>query len=47
MSHTPFIVASYIIGAVLMLWTAVTPVIGKRNLLKQLKSRQARMDKIQ
>jgi len=47
MSHTPFIVASYLIGAVLMLWTAVAPVISKRALLKQLKSRQARMDKIQ
>jgi len=47
MSHTPFIVASYLIGAVLMLWTAMTPVISRRALLRQLKSRQARMDKTQ
>ena len=47
MSHTPFIVASYLIGAVLMLWTAVAPVVNKRALLRQLKSRQAHTDKIQ
>ena len=47
MSHTPFIVASYLIGAVLMLWAAVAPILSKRALLQQLKSRQARMDKTQ
>ena len=47
MSHTFYIVASYLTGAVLMLWTAVAPVLKKHALLRQLKSRQARMDKIQ
>jgi len=47
MSHTPFIVASYLIGAVLMLWTALSPVFGQRTLLRQLKSRRAGMDKKQ
>ena len=47
MSHTPFIVASYLIGAVLMLWTALAPVFNKRALLRQLKGRQAHMDKSQ
>ena len=45
MSHTPFIVASYAISAVLLLWAAFAPVVNKRNLFKQLKSRQRRMDK--
>lgn len=47
MSHTPFILASYLISAVVLLWAALTPVINKRALLKQLKTRQARMDKTQ
>ncbi len=47
MSHMPFIVASYAIGAVLMLWAALAPVFNRHALLRQLKSRQARMDKIQ
>ena len=47
MSHTPFILASYLISAAVLLWTAVTPVIRKRALIKQLKSRQTRADKSQ
>lgn len=47
MSHTPFIVGAYLIGAVVLFWTAVAPVLKKRTLLKQLKARQARMDKAQ
>ena len=47
MSHTPFILASYVISAVVLLWAALTPVINKRALLKQLKTRQARMDNTQ
>jgi len=47
MSHTPFIVGSYVISAVVLLWAAFAPVIQKRLLLKQLTSRQARMDKSQ
>jgi heme exporter protein CcmD len=45
MSHTPFILASYLISAVVLLWAAVAPVMNRRGLLKQLKIRQSRMDK--
>ena len=45
MSHTPFILASYLISTVVLLWAAVAPVINKRGLLKQLKTRQSHMDK--
>ena len=45
MSHTPFILASYLIGAVVLLWAAYAPVINKRSLVKQLKARQKNMDK--
>jgi heme exporter protein CcmD len=47
MSHTPFILGSYLIGTVVLLWAALAPVINKRGLLRQLKARQARMEKIQ
>ena len=47
MSHTPFILGAYAISAVLLLWAAMAPVINKRKLLRQLKNRQARMDKSQ
>jgi heme exporter protein CcmD len=47
MSHTPFILASYVISAVVLLWAALSPIINKRGLLKQLKLRQARMEKTQ
>ena len=46
MSYTPFIAASYLVGTVVLTWAAFAPVINKRKLLKQLKARQARMDKI-
>lgn len=45
MSHTPFILASYLIATVIMLWAALAPVINRRGLLKQLKIRQSRMEK--
>ena len=45
MSHTPFIVAAYLISAAVLLWDALAPIINKRALLRQLKARQARMDK--
>ena len=45
MSYTPFILAAYLIGAAVLFWAAMAPVISKRNLLKQLKARQARMEK--
>jgi heme exporter protein CcmD len=47
MSHTPFILASYLISAVVLLWAAFAPVIQRRVLLGQLKNRQTRMDKTQ
>ena len=47
MSHTPFILGSYIISAVVLIWVAFAPVISKRALLRQLKSRQSRMEKTQ
>lgn len=47
MSYTPFILASYLVAAVIMLWAALAPVIQKRTLIQQLKARQARMDKSQ
>lgn len=47
MSYTPFILAAYLISAAMLLWTALVPVFAKRTLLKQLKARQARMDKKQ
>ena len=47
MSHTKFIVAAYLISGVILLWAAVAPVVNKRSLLRQLKARQARMEKSQ
>ena len=47
MSHTPFIVGAYLISAVVLFWAAIAPVINKRSLLRQLKNRQANMDKSQ
>ena len=47
MSYTPFIAAAYLLSTAVLLWAAFAPVFKKRNLLKQLKARQARMDKTQ
>lgn len=47
MSHTPFIVAAYLISAVVLSWAAIAPVLSKRSLLRHLKNRQARMEKSQ
>jgi heme exporter protein CcmD len=47
MSYTPFILAAYLISAAILLGTALAPVFKKRSLLRQLKARQARMDKTQ
>ncbi len=47
MSYTPFILASYLIAGVVLLWAAMAPVLHKRTLVRQLKARQARMDKSQ
>ena len=47
MSYTPFIAAAYLLSAAVLLWAAFAPVFKKRNLLRQFKARQARMDKTQ
>jgi len=44
MSHTPFILASYLISAAVLLWAALAPVLNRHTLLKQLKARQRRTD---
>ena len=45
MSHTPFILASYVISSVVLLWAAFSPILNKRKLMQQLKTRQRHMDK--
>ena len=45
MSHTTYILSAYLVGTVILLWAALVPVLNKRTLLRQLKARQARMDK--
>ena len=47
MSHTPFILAAYLISAAVLCWAAFAPVLSKRSLLRQLKNRQSRMEKSQ
>jgi heme exporter protein CcmD len=47
MSYTPFILSSYLISSAILLWVALSPVFKKRSLIRQLKARQARMDKTQ
>ena len=47
MSHMPFILGSYLIATVILIWTALAPAIHKRSLLRQLKTRQARTEKAQ
>jgi len=42
MSHTSFILASYIISAVVMLWVALAPFLKRRSLARQLKAKQLR-----
>ncbi|NNE05779.1 MAG: heme exporter protein CcmD [Xanthomonadales bacterium] len=37
MSHTPFIIASYLAAAVLLTWCAVTPLLRKRRLLRNIR----------
>jgi heme exporter protein CcmD len=45
MSYTPFIVSAYAIGTVILTWVALAPVVNKRTLLRQLRARQARMER--
>lgn len=37
MSHTPYIVASYAISAVVMLWCALAPLLKKRAALANIR----------
>jgi len=43
-SYSTFVVSAYLVGTVILLWVALAPVFNKRNLLRQLKTRQARME---
>lgn len=42
MSHTPFILAAYLISTAVLLWAALAPMINRRGLIRQLKARQRR-----
>lgn len=44
MPHMPFILAAYVITAVVLLWTAVSPQLKRRALLHELKKRQSAME---
>lgn len=37
MSHTPFIWAAYSIGAVVLLWCAVAPLVKKKSLARDIR----------
>ena len=37
MDHTPFIVGSYAIGAIVLLWTAVAPLIKKKAVVRDIR----------
>ena len=47
MSHTPFILGFYLISTIVLLWAALSPVINRRGLMRQLKTRKTRMEKAQ
>ena len=42
MDHTPFIVASYSISAVVLTWVAIAPVLRMRRLRRELAARYRR-----
>ena len=37
MDHTPFIVGAYGIGALIFLWTAFSPLLRKRKIVKDIR----------
>jgi len=37
MSHTPFIWAAYSIGAVVLVWCAVAPLVKRKSLAKDIR----------
>jgi heme exporter protein CcmD len=39
MPHAPFIIASYLTAAALLIWCAVTPLIQSKNLKRSIRAR--------
>ena len=37
MDHTPFIIGAYAIGFVVLLWTAVAPLVRKKNVVRDIR----------
>jgi len=37
MSHAPFIWGSYCIGAIVLLWCAVAPLLQKKSIIRDIK----------
>ena len=37
MDHTPFIIGSYAIGAVVLLWTAISPILKKKAIARDIR----------
>jgi len=37
MDHTPFIIGSYAIGFVVLLWTALSPLIRKKQVVRDIR----------
>ncbi len=37
MDHTPFIAGAYSIGAIVLLWTAVAPLIKKKSVSRDIR----------
>ena len=37
MDHTPFIVGAYGIGSVILLWTALAPLLRKKNVVRDIR----------
>jgi heme exporter protein CcmD len=37
MSHTPFILAAYAIGAVVLFWCAVAPLLRKKSAVRDIR----------
>ncbi len=37
MNHAPFIWASYVTSAIVLLWAAVTPLLGKKAVIRNIR----------
>ena len=37
MDHTPFIAGAYAIGVVVLLWTAISPVLKKKSIAREIR----------